>query len=944
MRRAGASSAASSITHSRHGAVGRAREPPGKDAIDLLVATMTQPFEIRPMLRNEIASGDREAMRLTEAQYLTLSQMRNMRRASVIGGAGTGKSLLAAEKARRLAKEGFRTLLVCFNAPLAAMLGDEVEDVAESTGLLETKTFHQLCEDLGREAGVLGERPVPVPQAWWDETLPRALDDAIAALGPRYHAIVVDEGQDFTDEWLLSLESLLFGGKEDVLYVFHDPAQAIYREDKVAGLGLPEIVLDQNCRNAQPIHDVVRRFAGEGHAELAMRSDGRAPELIEADTPEDTVRALRAVLHRLRVEEEVRPWDIAVLTGRASRGVGRVGGAGSPVRERGPGQSRRRRRGAPPRSGRPPRSAASRRRHPVRDDPPLQGARAPGHHPRRAARGRPGQARPAAVHRCVAGAATPRRDRVEGCAGAAAMSSEITRAERLAGAVWGHLVGDAVGVPYEFGPAQPAASIEFGATGTHGQPPGTWSDDGALMLALLDSLLTVGFDTTDQATRALDWYRRKEYTPDGDGSFDIGNTTGDAIRAFEHGTPAEDAGPSGEMANGNGSLMRILPLALVERRVSDAELATLAHRASRVTHGTVRAQVACALYCLVARRLLDGHDGRSAALVDARHSLRSAYEAAHATDHLAALDHLEAYTDRAGRGSVWDSFWSAWDAFAGANDYRETIQRAIAYGHDTDTTAAIAGGLAGIRWGIGGIPEPWLRGMRGRPIVEPLVESLTRSEGPIRVDWVDLKLVPGLADSPGRLGMTILPGKDEGPGGKHHRNLEQDVRWLREAYLLDAFLLLVEDHELAMLRVPSIAEVMAAHGIGLLRHPIVDVSVPTDDLSLAATLDDVRARLAMGESVTVACRGGLGRTGTVVGCLLRDGGLDGDAAVALVRTSRPRRSRPTSRNGSPSPGATDDRSVVGQPQEPGDGDAFVERFPPHPKAELDDLEISNLLG
>ena len=178
----------------------------------------------------------------------------------MIGGAGTGKSLLAAEKARRLAKEGFRTLLVCFNAPLAAMLGEEVEAVAESTGLLETKTFHQLCEDLGREAGVLGERPVPVPQAWWDGSLPRALDDAISALGPRYHAIVVDEGQDFTDEWLLSLESLLFGGKEDVLYVFHDPARAILPRGPRGGSGaaakndprpeLPECPADPRCRAA----------------------------------------------------------------------------------------------------------------------------------------------------------------------------------------------------------------------------------------------------------------------------------------------------------------------------------------------------------------------------------------------------------------------------------------------------------------------------------------------------------------------------------------------------------------------------------------------------------------------------------------------------------------------------------------------------------------------
>jgi hypothetical protein len=289
--------------------------PPGKAGIDLLVATMTEPFEIRPMLRNEIAGGEREVVRLTQGQYHTLNQMRGMRRASIVGGAGTGKTILAAEKARRLAQEGYRTLLVCFNSALAGMLAGEVDAAARDTGYLDVKTFHQLCEDLGREAGVLGERPASPGQPWWDETLPRALDDAAATLGPRYHAIVVDEGQDFADGWLLSLEALLFGGREDVLYVFHDPAQAIFREDHVAGLGMPEIVLDLNCRNAQPIHDLVRRFAGEGLAAEALRSDGRPPELIEAAGAEATVRSLRAVLHRLRVEEDVRPWDIAVLTG-----------------------------------------------------------------------------------------------------------------------------------------------------------------------------------------------------------------------------------------------------------------------------------------------------------------------------------------------------------------------------------------------------------------------------------------------------------------------------------------------------------------------------------------------------------------------------------------------------------------------------------------------------
>jgi superfamily I DNA/RNA helicase len=223
--------------------------------------------------------------------------------------------MLAAEKARRLAREGFSTLLVCFNAPLARMLAEATADVAAETEQLTVATFHQLCQDLGREAEALGERPDPVPQAWWDETLPNALVEAGERLGPRYHAIVVDEGQDFAPDWLLALEALSFGGRDDVLYVFHDPAQAIYREDVVEQLGLQEYPLDMNCRNAQPIHAVVARFAGGGLASMAMRDDGRAPELIEADGPAATLEALRKALHRLRVEEDVPPWHIAVLTG-----------------------------------------------------------------------------------------------------------------------------------------------------------------------------------------------------------------------------------------------------------------------------------------------------------------------------------------------------------------------------------------------------------------------------------------------------------------------------------------------------------------------------------------------------------------------------------------------------------------------------------------------------
>jgi ADP-ribosyl-[dinitrogen reductase] hydrolase len=302
-------------------------------------------------------------------------------------------------------------------------------------------------------------------------------------------------------------------------------------------------------------------------------------------------------------------------------------------------------------------------------------------------------------------------------------------AERLEGAVWGHLVGDAMSVPYEFRDASEISDVRWGERGTHGQPVGTWSDDGALMLALLDSLLETGFDTHDQGQRALAWYREGRYAAGGK-VFDIGNATRAALDAIAAGTPAEEAGPTHERAGGNGSLMRILALALVEREALARELVEMAHRASCVTHGHHRPQVACALYVLVVRGLLEGRADRSEVLGRARRELRELYRSGQFSgEYLEAFDHLDGWSERQGRGSVWDAFWSAWDAFAGAGSYAETIERAIGYGNDTDTTAAIAGGLAGTHWGIGGIPVEWLDGMRDRPAVAPLIARLLAGAG-----------------------------------------------------------------------------------------------------------------------------------------------------------------------------------------------------------------------
>ncbi len=474
-------------------------------------------------------------------------------------------------------------------------------------------------------------------------------------------------------------------------------------------------------------------------------------------------------------------------------------------------------------------------------------------------------------------------------------------AERLEGAVWGHLVGDALGVPYEFRPPEAIGEVWFGASGTHGQPPGTWSDDGALMLALLDSLVAadpdgggavVRFDLEDQARRILAWYEAGAYTPDGDGAFDIGAATLRAVRALQEGVPAAGAGSVTPNALGNGSLMRILPIALAGRGQDDATLVGWAGAASAVTHGEPLARAACALYVLLARQLLRNPDRPEAAMQDARRALA---RQANGTALQGGLDALMTWRPRFGGGHVADAFWSAWESVRSAGSYEAAVERAIRFGNDTDTTAAIAGGLAGIRWGVGGIPQSWLARMRGREIVGEILDRLlaqagwrTSTTSPLRVDWVPLDDVPGLAGTGGALGMTLLPGKKRrGYGGPQWRDAAADARRLRDVHGCTTLLLLVEDVDLDISRAWGTVPALAAAGVQVVRHPVADMDVPRDRHAFRVTLDDILGRIRAGERVVVACRGGLGRTGTAVACLLVDAGVPARDAIARVRAARP---------------------------------------------------------
>lgn len=305
---------------------------------------------------------------------------------------------------------------------------------------------------------------------------------------------------------------------------------------------------------------------------------------------------------------------------------------------------------------------------------------------------------------------------------------------RLLGGLQGLLIGDALGVPYEFHDAAdlpPCEAIDFEpppsfARAHQGVPPGTWSDDGAQALCLLASLLAQGgLDLGDFSRRLLNWHDWGYLAVDGT-VFDVGIQTARALASLRTGVAPDRAGPAGEYDNGNGSLMRVLPLALWHRG-DDAYLVAMAARQSLPTHGHVRSAIACAMLCLWARAQLHGE---AQPWTHAEHALRTlAAEAGFPHDEVERVL-APSHRDRVGgTGYVVDSLWSARVAVEETTGYAECVRAAVAFGQDTDTTAAIAGGIAGIRYGLGGIPAAWRERLRGKELFTDMQAALLRHAG-----------------------------------------------------------------------------------------------------------------------------------------------------------------------------------------------------------------------
>jgi hypothetical protein len=293
--------------------------------ISELIDLLSPSWDLQPLLATEILEEEQELTRLTEEQFIMLDFLGRHRRAAISGCAGSGKTTLAVEKARRLAEQDFKVLLTCFNVNLAEFLrSDETLPTR-----LDVTNFHKLASELSRQAGL--SHHGPRDNRFLDEVLPEQMMDAVDRLGAQYDAIIVDEGQDFRDNWWVPLQCLLQDPDRGIFYVFFDDNQNLYRTAQSIPLELAPFSLTRNCRNTQHIHQTVMRFYRSDQTPLAQGPVGRPVEVHTYNDMATLKRVLSQTLHRLVVNEGLPVQDIVILTpkGRERSSLWRLGMVGN---------------------------------------------------------------------------------------------------------------------------------------------------------------------------------------------------------------------------------------------------------------------------------------------------------------------------------------------------------------------------------------------------------------------------------------------------------------------------------------------------------------------------------------------------------------------------------------------------------------------------------------
>jgi ADP-ribosylglycohydrolase len=301
--------------------------------------------------------------------------------------------------------------------------------------------------------------------------------------------------------------------------------------------------------------------------------------------------------------------------------------------------------------------------------------------------------------------------------------------DKIKAVMLGHAVGDALGVPAEFCSRRELDEnpiTDMIGYGTYPYPEGCWSDDTSMSLAAMDSLASGKLDYDDIIIKFGKWYYKDEYTPTGK-MFDVGNTCSYAIdNYFAYHKTVEECGLAGEHSNGNGSLMRIHPFALLAWSNIGimAEWERVIEKASALTHAHERSKLACKIYTIILLHLLDN---------PCKNSVKRALDvAACHYEHLNECRHYKRIFspdfDKMKReeirssGYVADTLEAAIWCVLTTDTYRDCVLKAVNLGDDTDTVAAVAGGLAGALYGYDCIPKEWLAALKRKDYIEEMCD------------------------------------------------------------------------------------------------------------------------------------------------------------------------------------------------------------------------------
>lgn len=290
-------------------------QPLGKPGMAIVNDLFCREIFVKPLLKSELQDEEDIRVKLTEQQARTLRMLGSRRRAAISGGAGTGKTLLALQRARELAAEGKRTLLICYNELLGAWLK------ANSAGIehLTSCHYHKLCADRILKVktitnrDLLAEASMAYPgEDQWDVLRPFALASSTEILDEKFDAVVIDEGQDFKDEFWLSICMLFEKEEEAYFYIFYDDNQSLYQRSADFPIQDPPFVLTVNCRNTEAIHKFSYKFY-RGEETDPPGIPGRQIEFIAAGNFESQAIKIHALILDFLINGLISNEQVVVL-------------------------------------------------------------------------------------------------------------------------------------------------------------------------------------------------------------------------------------------------------------------------------------------------------------------------------------------------------------------------------------------------------------------------------------------------------------------------------------------------------------------------------------------------------------------------------------------------------------------------------------------------------